>query len=180
MTQCATMITDHLDRNAQCDREENHAGSHLAKVVTDGEVQHVLAHNRELDKNVIPHSLVVTIKPDDVMSECKSCGISYVKREFMGDYCTQCSFWLSKAGDFKKSRSKKITGSEKAFLVTRDYECFSLCPTDKRGFSGAYFSVGLLDSDEIVKIKGPWHCGIVPLHLRDEFEPNVRFVTLEK
>ena len=179
MTQCAVMIADHVGRKLQCSREENHVGRHFASVNTGGKVHHVLADTHGLDENDVMHSFVITVDDDDVEAECKSCGVTYIKREFMGEYCTQCSFWLSKAGDFKKSRSEKITGSKKASLLTNDYEFFSLRPIGPQGFSGADFSVGLLGSDEVVKIKGPWYCGTVPLHLRDEFEPNVRFVTLE-
>lgn len=179
MAQCAVMITDHIDRKSQCSREENHAGEHCANVITDGEAQRVFARNHVSGQAVVPYSMVVTIEPDDTELECASCGVTYIKHAYMGNYCTQCSFWLSRAKDFKKFRSEKITGAETASLVTPDYKMFSVCPSDTRGFSGAYFTVGLLDSNEVVRIKGPWHCGTVPLHLRDEFEPNVRFVTLE-
>lgn len=179
MTRCATMIDDHLGRESQCSREENHLGNHCANVTAGGNAQLVFAKNHEFDKNVIPYSMVVTIKADDAVAECESCGITYIKHEFMGGYCTHCSFWLSKARDFKKSRSENITGSEEASLVTNDYDFFSICPSDTRGFGGAHFSVGLLGSDETVEIAGPWYCGTVPTHLREQFEPNVRFVTLK-
>lgn len=176
MKQCTTLIGAHNGQKVQCSREFDHAGEHCADVVVHGETQRVFAENREFDKNAVPYSMVVTIKADDKEIECKSCGIKYVDSEYSGEYCAQCSFWISRAKHFQKSRSEHVTGRENATIVTLDYELYSICPSDTRGFSGAAFAVGLLGSNEAIKIKGPWYGGSVPMHLRDEFKPNVKFV----
>ena len=176
MKQCTTMIAAHNGQRVQCSRELDHAGEHCADVVVRGKTQRVYADGQGFDKSLVGYNMVVTVKPDDDERECDSCGIKYIKSEYSGDYCAQCSFWISRAKNFKAHRSENITGRENATLVTLDYELYSICPSDTRGFDGAIMSVGLLNSNEAVKIKVPCYGGTVPLHLRDEFKPNVRFI----
>lgn len=176
MKQCTTLIGAHNGQKVQCSREMDHKGEHCADVVVHGNTQRTFAENREFDKNVIPYSMVVKVKPDDEEIECQSCGIKYVERDHAHDhYCVTCSFWISRAKNFQKSRSENITGRENTTIVTLDYELYSICPSDTRGFSSATFEIGLLGSNETINVKGPWLGGTVPMHLRDEFKPNVRF-----
>lgn len=176
MKQCTVIVEAHNGQDVQCSREFNHAGEHCADVIVQGATNRVYAENRGFDKNSAPYSMIASIKPDSKERECKSCGIKYVEYDHAHDYCVTCSFWISRAKHFQKSRSENITGREDATIVTLGYELYSICPSDTRGFSGAAFAVGLLGSNEAIKIKGPWYGGSVPMHLRDEFKPNVKFV----
>ena len=179
MKQCTTMIAAHNGQKVQCSRELDHDGEHCADAVVRGATQRVYADGQGFDKDLVGYNTVVTVKPDDNEETCDCCGIKYIKSEYSGDYCAQCSFWISRAKNFKAHRSENITGREDATLVTLGYELYSVCSSDTRGFDGGTFSVGLLGSNETVKIKGPWYGGVVPSHLRDEFKPNVRFVKQE-